>query len=215
MKIQFTPQPQRGIFDTSKKCFEFRHRPTGYDNPVQWEEPAMPGVRPSHPVSARGAVALEHKRSFPEKQHQETGIPPPHMCKAPVANEWGGWAESGAPGRRPLLGPWDSLEPEVEGAPSEFRFCDARTKRFPEMKYHDTLHLTRWHLDPYKDVDSPGGHKLHFNMPTDGIIAATPKDSAPLSARWPKAAPARLPAAGRPSGIQAGESGEAAPHTAR
>lgn len=200
-KLDFVPLPQRLPHDCLKKCFNFDDRPTGYEASLerQWEETPGPGMRPSHPVCAMGSVALEHRRAYPEQQNQATGIPHPALSKAPkCGSEWGGWGANGAPGRYPLQQPWCSIEPEHEGGESEYRFCDARTKRFPEMKGHNTLELTRWHLDT-QHVDYCASKQHHTNTATPAFLA---------TARGA----ARLPAAGRSSGLAAGGT---APHTAR
>eukprot|EP00933_Yihiella_yeosuensis_P032220 TRINITY_DN2580_c5_g1_i1.p1 TRINITY_DN2580_c5_g1~~TRINITY_DN2580_c5_g1_i1.p1 ORF type:complete len:313 (-),score=55.76 TRINITY_DN2580_c5_g1_i1:81-1019(-) len=164
--IEHIPRPDKVSVD-SKKCFDWIHRKTGYENPDQWEEPPVPGVRPSHPVSSNGVVALDRRKAFPEKQNEPTAIPPPKMCKAPFGAEWGGWGSHGAPGRRPLQGPWDSLQnddPTSTEEAGDYRFCDSRTKRCPEMKYQDTFHLTRWHLDAKNDIDPIGAKRIHVNI---------------------------------------------------
>ncbi|CAK9055946.1 Uncharacterized protein (Fragment), partial [Durusdinium trenchii] len=169
-RIDHIPMKQRALHDTSKRCFPWaRSQLTGYENPVQWEEEPIPGQRPSHPVSANGPVGVEHRRCFPEKQ-LPSGIPPPALCKPPFGSEWGGWALNGAPGRGPLQQPWDSLRGANEER--EERFCDARTKRFPEMKYEDTFHRTKWHLDAKDHVDPANAKRIHVNVPKVGL--ATP-----------------------------------------
>merc|ERR1712048_1475368 len=148
--IDFVPQPSKAPQGGSKRCYDWVYRPTGWENPVQYEEPPEPGKRPSHPVCSDGVVGLEHKKWFPEVLFAKTGIIPPGLCKAPHGS-WGGWGKGGTPGRRRQDGPWDSVQPKSgthDPAQTEFRFCDARTKAFPEMKYEDTWHLTRWHVDP-------------------------------------------------------------------
>lgn len=190
-QIDFVPLPQKHPQHSSKRSFAWSRFPTGYDNPVQWEDPPVPGVRPSHPVCANGVVALEQRRIFPAQQFQETGIPPPRLSKAPHnGSEWGGWGANGAPGRHPLIQPWDSLEPTNGGVQIEERFCDARTKRFPDMKFHNTFHLTQWHLDPQHHVDKCSSKKMHLNKATTSTANSAIGQS-------------RLPAAGRPSGIPA------------
>lgn len=188
-QISGEPAKQKNRFDTSKRCFEWTHRPTAFDNTDTWEEPVVPGVRPSHPVCIRGPVGVEHMRSFPEKQNQATGVPPPCLAKAPHGAEWGGWGASGAPGRAPMQSPWDSLEPkDPSKTEAEVRFCDARTRRFPHMKDTPTFVLTAWHLDARRDVDPASAKKIHVNVPTASTAAAARR-------------PVGLPAAGRAGGF--------------
>jgi len=173
--IVMHPTPNKGFLDGSKKCFEWTtNQPTGPDNPKTWEEPVEPGKRPSHPVCANGVVALEHKRDFPEIRARETADPGnPRTSKAPFGSEWGGWAASGAPGRKVQQAPWDSLEPSRKGQgvsdclgeETEYRFCDARTRPFPEMKNQPTAHLTRWHLDAKNDLEVYSAKRVHTNHP--------------------------------------------------
>jgi len=194
----------------SKRFFDWVHRPTGPDNPYQYEEPADPpaGVkRPEIGFAGYGA---------------ETGVFPPALCKAPLCrSEFGGWdRDSGAPGRRIQDGPWDSMQPpdgSSDCAEAVFLFSDARTKRFPEMKYQPTFHLTTWHLDAKKDVDPRYQPKVHLNDPI-----VTKAGANPPGAR-------KYPSAGRHSGIAAegaalsfydrvrddDEARGRAPHTAR
>lgn len=161
--IEFVPAPQKNILDSRRRCYDWIYRPgeTGYQNPMQYEEPPELGKRPSHPVPAIGLVELGHKRSFPEKQYTQTGLPPPRMNKAPNSAEWGGWAKGGAPGRKPQVKPWEVADDE--GADG-FRVCDARLKRYPEMK-HTTTDLLYWHWDPQHDVDPASQKRVHINDP--------------------------------------------------
>mmetsp|Transcript_100300 Transcript_100300/g.178326 ORF Transcript_100300/g.178326 Transcript_100300/m.178326 type:complete len:311 (-) Transcript_100300:42-974(-) len=168
--INFIPAVQRAWFDSKKRCFDYGHKPTGYENPDQWETIPTPGERPSHPVSAVGVVALDRKAAFPEKQNAPTGIIPA-LSKPPSGAEWGGWASDGAPGRAPMQQPWDSLQGPGEDPQS--RFCDARTKRFPEMTYNDTYHLTRWHLDAKTDIDPISLKRIGTGNPTKSFAAST------------------------------------------
>lgn len=188
--IALHPTPNKSPFEGTKRCFEWAtSQPTGPDNPKSWEEPVEPGKpvcgkRPSHPVCATGIVALEHKRDFPELRARPTADPGnPLMSKAPFGNGWGGWAASGAPGRKVLQGPWDSLEPSQKGhgvsnclagepkqsprqeEETEYRFCDARTRRFPELTAQPTFHLTRWHLDAKNDLEVYSAKRVHTNHP--------------------------------------------------
>jgi hypothetical protein len=153
----------------SKRCFPWTHRPTAWENPVTYEDPPNIGTRPSHPTCSNGVVAKEHKRYFPEKA-PATAIPPANMSKAPIGNEWGGWARNGAPGREVMDGPWQ-VEPRdrelAEGEEAEFRVSDARVKRFPEMKYNDTTWLTTWHTHSRDDVEPRRQTKYHLNVPIE------------------------------------------------
>lgn len=193
----FIPLPRRQLEHIAKRTFEHTHRPTGYENPDQWEEPPVPGVRPSHPVSATGVVALERRRIFPERQHRPTGIPPPELSEAPHGSEWGGWARDGAPGRRPLQTPWDSLRPRPGAAEdtAEYRFSDARARRYPDLMYRPTAHLTSWHTHPQQDIDPVKMARVHLNTPTADTATAA---AASETFRRNKAL---LPAAGKPSNL--------------
>lgn len=192
-KINMVPAKQRGIYDASKRCFSWaRSQPTGYENPVSFEEEPIPGMRPSHPVAANGPVGTEHRRSFPEKQHCPTAIPPPALCKPPSGNEWGGWAVGGAPGRGPMQQPWDSLL--GSGQDAEERFCDARTKRFPEMKYQDTSHHIRWHLDAKEHIDPINAKRIHRNAPT--VATASSPAGQRLAFQRASGRPSRMPVEG-------------------
>lgn len=195
-QVAHVPSSQKGPLDGSKRCFDWTQRPTGFENPEQWEEPPGTTMRPSHPVCQNGVVALDHRRGFAALQYQETGIPPPKMCKAPHGSEWGGWARNGAPGRQPLQGPWDSLEAKSGGVEAESRFCDARTRRFPEMKDSDTRHLTRWHFDAQRDVDPRSSKKQHLNSPA----IPGPGNGSSRTMLGVGMATVRHAAAGRPSG---------------
>jgi len=169
-RIDYMPEKQRAPHETTKRCFGWTHRPTGYENPDTYEEPVEPGVRPSHPVCAIGPVATDRKRAF-HAQIQSTGIPPPRMSKAPHGSDWGGWGVNGAPGRKPLQSPWDSLQKKDPSSDeADYRFCDARTRRYPEMKYQDTFHLTRWHWDAQHDIDPIGAKRIHLNTPTASTV---------------------------------------------
>lgn len=176
--VGYDPRPYVEPGGRGKRCYDWTHRPTGWENPDQWEEPPVPGQRPTHPVCAVGAVALEHKRSFPEKQLQETACPgQPRLSQAPFGSEWGGWARSGAPGRKPLLQPWDSLVPRgstaADATEAAYRFSDAKRKPFPDMQYRDTSHLTRWHLDAKADIDPIARKMVHVNTPRQAPTSAT------------------------------------------
>jgi len=161
------PLPQKHPQAGFKRQFAWSHKPTAWNNPVTWEDPPEPGKRPSHPVSSSGAVATDRKRVFPEKA-VPTGIPPPHMSKAPNGNAWGGWARCGAPGRAAMDGLWE-VEPHdshLEGAEeAEFRVSDARIKMQPGMKSQDTSWLTRWHWDARNDIDPPKQNKYRDGSP--------------------------------------------------
>eukprot|EP00931_Biecheleriopsis_adriatica_P061616 TRINITY_DN37052_c0_g1_i1.p1 TRINITY_DN37052_c0_g1~~TRINITY_DN37052_c0_g1_i1.p1 ORF type:complete len:315 (-),score=54.12 TRINITY_DN37052_c0_g1_i1:74-1018(-) len=187
--IDFVPAHQKGVYAGSKRCFDWvLNKPSGFHNPIQWEDEVGPGKRPSHPVSANGMVALDRKKIFPE---QPTGIPPKVLSKPPFGSEWGGWAQSGAPGRAPLMQPWDSLLPASgDNEVAENRFCDARLKRFPEMKYPDTTHLIQWHLDAQADIDPVMAKRVHLNQPT--ASSATSAAGQQI---------ARVPRAGKPSNM--------------
>jgi hypothetical protein len=193
-KIEHVPTQNKGPVEGSKRSFPWVvSTQTGYNNPVQYEDPPEQGKRPSHPVFADGVIAIEHKKCFPEHANAKTAIVPPVLCKAPK-DSWGGWSRGGCPGRRRQDGPWDSMQPKSgddDAQLAEFRFSDARTKRFPEMKYAPTFHLTRWHLDPEAHVDLRKQTRVHLNDPV------------------PTQAGAQLPeclydaAAGKPSGLPA------------
>jgi len=190
-RVDYIPLPQKDPRHGAKRCFDYVYKPTGLENTVQYEEPVEPGKRPSHPVCADGIVALEHKRGYPEIQNAKTSIPPPKLCKPPHGS-WGGWAGGGAPGRRRQDGPWDSVQPksgsdDIDQA--EFRFCDARTRRFPEMKYNSTFHITAWHLDPERDIDEQKHLKVHLN------------DAVPIKNGARRYGAEVQSAAGRPSGM--------------
>lgn len=153
-QVDEMPVPQKHPYEGSKRCFAWKHKPTAWDNPMVFEEPTEPGKRPTHPVCSYGPVSKDRMRAFPDKAYPATGIPPPKMNRQPVGNEWGGWAKGGAPGRKPADGPWQVVPRGAdENAEADFRVSDARVKRFPEMKYDDTLHLTAWHYDPKHDID--------------------------------------------------------------
>lgn len=145
----------------SKQCFPWAYRPTGYENPSSYEEPAAPGARPSHPVPAVGLVSLGHRRAFPERE-VKTSIPS-RRCKAPTGSEWGGWAKNGAPGRAPLDRPWE-VEPEGPGADG-LRVTDARIRQFPELRIPRTAHLTQWHTDPRAHIDPIKRSRVHHSEP--------------------------------------------------
>jgi len=175
--IDFIPIPQKNPLDSSKRCFDTGRHPTGYENPDTWEDPGGPGVRPSHPVSPVGVVALDHRRPFPEQQFRETDLA--RYSEAPVArSQWGGWARSGAPGRGPMRGPWDSLRPDPGSTEAKCRFSDACKKPFPDTSYEDTRHMTDWHWDT-----EPAPKKVPFdyqaNANTPGHVPHAGKPSLP------------------------------------
>lgn len=192
-QIPYIPVPKAGV--ESKKCFPWTHRPTGYNNPDQWEEPPVPGVRPTHPVSITGIVALEHKRNFPELQYGRTADPGnPRKSKAPpIKSEYGGWGpKTGAPGRQMHRGVWDSLKPDGlhSGVDVMERFGDATRKPFPEFSQADTRHLTRWHLGA-ADLDQAKQSRIRVNEPHptfNSLAASSPLDASQL----------------RPAGLKAG-----------
>merc|ERR1712146_599050 len=95
---------------------------------------------------------------------ETTGVPPKTWCKQPPAAQWGGWSDGGAPGRRRQDGPWDSMAPGADGKRAD-QFGDARTRRFPEIKYHDTSHLTKWHMHA-DALDLHYPKQIHMNRPT-------------------------------------------------
>jgi len=128
-KVEQELMPQKHCEAGSKRQFAWIHRPTAWENLVTYEEPPEPGVRPSHPVCAVGAVATERKRIYPDRE-KATGIPPPRTSKV-------------NPSPRDLK----------NDAEDEFRVSDARVKKFPEMRYHDTSWLTNWHWDKDVDID--------------------------------------------------------------
>lgn len=167
-RIDFVPAAQKGPLDGSKRCYDWIYRPgeTGYQNPMQYEEPPVLGKRPSHPVPAIGLVELGHKRSFPKQQYPETGLPPPRMNKAPNSAEWGGWAKGGAPGRKPQVKPWEVADDDPTA--DSFRVCDARLKRYPENT-HATTDLLTWHWDPKHDVDTALQKRVHLNQPLQPV----------------------------------------------
>eukprot|EP00928_Gymnodinium_smaydae_P027339 TRINITY_DN21177_c0_g4_i2.p1 TRINITY_DN21177_c0_g4~~TRINITY_DN21177_c0_g4_i2.p1 ORF type:complete len:175 (+),score=15.60 TRINITY_DN21177_c0_g4_i2:110-634(+) len=109
-RIDFVPKKQKSIWEGCKRSFEWTHHPTAWNNPLTYEDPPVPGRRPTHPVAPDGVAATEQKRTFPEISNVPTGIIPQSLCKAPQGCQWGGWGGSdGAPGRRKLDGPWDSM----------------------------------------------------------------------------------------------------------
>lgn len=150
------PEKQKHPAGGFKRQYAWIHKPTAWESLDTYEEPVQPGKRPTHPVCSAGPVSLERKRCYPEKA-TETGIPPPHMSKAPTGNTWGGWGRGGAPGRGIMRGPWQ-VEPKdrdlAPGEEAEFRVSDARVRMIPEMMHGDTKHLTTWHLE-LTDIDPP------------------------------------------------------------
>lgn len=174
----------KGPQDGAKRTFDFAYsRQTGHHNPMQYEDPAQPGVRPSHPVCAVGVVSQGHRRCYPDREYVETAIPPLKMGKAPHGASWGGWAKGGAPGRQPLVQPWEVAAESPKD--DTFRVSDARRMKYPEMGYNYTGHLTSWHTDPQKDAEPAFRKKVHHSQ------AMSSAGSQVL----------RQPMAGKPSGI--------------
>merc|ERR1711920_235173 len=83
----------------------------------------------------------------------------------------------------PIVTIWDSFEPKHENIEAESHPSGARAKELP-----DTFHHTRWHLDAQHDIDTYASKQQHLNTATR---------STSHTARGV----ARLPAAGRPSGM--------------
>jgi len=195
--IDFCPLPKRQPEEQSKQCFEHTYGPTGLNNTNQWESVPTPGERPSHPVCAAGVVALEKKRVYPEQQLKETTYPGrPRTSEAPnTIREWGGWGRGGAPGRKPMQQPWDSLAPSGPlpvGQEADFRLSDARKKSFAHRTHADTKHLTRWHLDARESASIT---QIHTNTPREvGVAGSSGAVGAAASA-------VLAPPAGRRSGI--------------
>jgi len=235
-QIDFKPSPLR---EGSKRCYDWTNGPSGYQNPIQWEDSpaAGPGAtgaaggssgsssaRPSHPVSSTGVVALEHKRAFPALQHRETANPgKPRLAQAPDGS-WGGWGRRGEPGRKLLVQPWDSLKPRNSESSNEvdYRMSDASRKPFPHLMYSDTRHLTRWHLDPKDDIDPITTKRVHVNTVLEARGAAgVPAIVMPKAAGQPSRAPVEGSALSWYDSIRAAElaggggRAGAAPHTAR
>lgn len=196
--FDFVPAAKKSLEDQGKRCYEWTNRPSGYENPEQWEAPSMPGQRPTHPVSSTGVVALGHRRPCPEVQHAETCSPgDPRRSRPPVNGaEFGGWAKSGAPGRGPFNGLWDSLEPNAAaaatGADVVVRLGDMRKKPFPDRDYTDAAHLTRWHLDPRADIDPVVRRQVILNVANEELSPGLVT---------PRAAMVRRPAAGMRTGL--------------
>lgn len=229
--LDFKPTP---LPESSKRCYAWTHRPHGYENPDQWEDPpalsatatggssgTAAAARPTHPVCSAGVVALEHKRAFPEIQRQETFDPGrPRLAQAPQGS-WGGWGRHGEPGRRVLVSPWDSLLPKNGGDEAECRFSDARKKAFPHLTYSDTTQLTRWHLNPRSDIDPVALKRVHVNMPLEARgagAAAAAEVVAPRAAGQPSNAPVEGSALAWYDAVRAADlaaAGRAQPHTAR
>lgn len=164
-QMDHLPNLQKGPMDGSKRCFPWSCRPTGYQNPVSYEDPPVPGVRPSHPVPAVGLVSLGHRRAFPEKE-VKTSIPP-RSSKAPTGSEWGGWAKNGAPGRAPLDRPWE-VETDAKN-PDGLRVTDARIRQFVEMKNPPTAHHTQWHTDARNHIDPVKQSRVHHSEPLSPV----------------------------------------------
>lgn len=168
----------------SLRCFNFAYPATAWDDPRQWP-------RQYEELAGPGEKGLKCTTQAP------TGVPPPKLCEAPKGMNWGGWARTGDPGRRRQDRPWDSIRPKGGGdAPeeAELRFCDARTKRFPEMTYNETMPLTRWHLDAQPP---PAGRRVHINNIINNAVmtqAAAKKGKGQVL----------MPAAGKMSGLMDG-----------
>mmetsp|Transcript_55304 Transcript_55304/g.124197 ORF Transcript_55304/g.124197 Transcript_55304/m.124197 type:complete len:261 (+) Transcript_55304:82-864(+) len=127
-----------------KRCFpEKLAQATGLDNPDTLEEIGM--KRPQH--AGQESVVGELCR----------GLPAP-----PNGAEWGGWGVKGAPGRKPMLQPWEV--PEREEAGDSLVFSDARRGKFQD-KYSKTASLVQWH--PHEPLKRRV-EKIHTNVPLDG-----------------------------------------------
>jgi len=178
--LDHLPKPQKN--ETSKRCYEWIHRPSGYENPVQYDEPCVPGVRPSHPISSGGVPETGHKR-IPDMQkaYPATGIPAPYLSE-PDAGKWGGWGPSGEPGRRRLDRPWEIKDKSYDGEGESCKLVvgDMSKKKFSDQRYQNTSALTSWHFDPENDMDKILIRKIHH-------CEATAPDG---SGRLPHVAPA-------------------------
>jgi len=150
--IDYVPSPQRPYFSDRKRCFDWTHRPTGYENPLQYDTLAENG----------------HKRAFPELHYPDTNVASPRFSKAPHGSDWGGWARTGEPGRQRLNQPWDSVRPSAPDMPPNMHFCDARRKKFSEMRYPETAEHTTWRAHPKDDVSHAPPTKIHLNQAMSG-----------------------------------------------
>jgi hypothetical protein len=161
-RIDWLPTPREK--PESKRCFEWTHRPTGYENPVQFEEPPEPGKRPTHPISPCGVPETGGRRC-PEysKVYPKTGIPAPALSKAPQDAGWGGWGPSGEPGRRRLDRPWEIADRNYDGPGEsvEMVIGDMSKKKFSDQRYQNTSALTMWHFDSKHDIDPIYQRRIH------------------------------------------------------
>eukprot|EP00927_Polykrikos_kofoidii_P029747 TRINITY_DN25668_c0_g1_i1.p1 TRINITY_DN25668_c0_g1~~TRINITY_DN25668_c0_g1_i1.p1 ORF type:complete len:326 (-),score=26.98 TRINITY_DN25668_c0_g1_i1:297-1274(-) len=194
--IDFIPTKGKHPEDGSKRCFDDAITLTGYENPIQYDAPTVPGLRPTHPVTANGVVSLDRRRIFPGIQNAPTGIPPQTLCKLPSGSQWGGWGRNGAPGRLTQFGPWDSMRPsegsdDVQTAQSIF--SDARKKSFPAHRDVPTFDLTTWHVDARNDVDRRRQLQIHLNE--------THCNRAQTATLSELASASSAPSAGKPSGL--------------
>lgn len=165
-----TRTPQKGTLDGAKRCFDWNHKPTGYDNPEQFEEPVSPGVRPSHPVGPVGLVSQGHRRCFPDRALGST-LPGATTKAAKNGAEWGGWAVGGAPGRAPMRQPWEVAA--VDGSCEDtFRVADARRRKRSDLKFPSTASHTMWHTHPHTDIDPLRQAQIHFCTPLPSTAAA-------------------------------------------
>lgn len=188
-QIDWLPEPRKTT--DSKRCFEWTHRPTGYENMDQYEDVPCPGVKPSHPVSPVGVVTLGGKRGFPDSSYPSTGLPPPFLPKAPDGAEWGGWGAKGEPGRKIHDRPW---EVSNEDGTDEARVIigDMRKKKFAQ-KHEDTSHLTNWHWDAQGDIPPVKQKQIHHN---EILTARRGSDHSKYDGL-------RMPLAGKPNGVTA------------
>lgn len=156
---------------------------------MQYEDPVMPGVRPSMPVSACSIVDQSRKRVFPERE-TSTGLPPPFLPKAPQGREWGGWGSHGEPGRGVLDRPW---EVQKEGDPdaADLRIGDMRKKKFSDQRFPLTPHLTTWHWDPMADIDPVKQKRVHHSSAISSAAHASMRVNMPMAGK-----PYNIPAEG-------------------
>jgi len=158
-------------------------RPTAFDNPVTYEGPLVPGERPPHPVCNDGVVALDRKRAFPELAYKATSLvmgkrPEEHNTYLNMSSGGGSWV------------PTEAQDVAGLGEMDCIRISDARRKKFPEMTYTDTLHLTTWHWGK-GDLD---------HLPQPKQVRVADPSTIPEAVKWsvPEAA---VPYAGKPQGV--------------
>mmetsp|Transcript_36553 Transcript_36553/g.66986 ORF Transcript_36553/g.66986 Transcript_36553/m.66986 type:complete len:271 (+) Transcript_36553:57-869(+) len=173
------PERTRSVFsvhNTSKRCFpEKLTQATAFNNPDTWEEMGL--KKPNH-AAQESTVG---KLCF--------GLPAP-----PNGAEWGGWGVKGAPGRKPMLQPWEVPE-RMEGGEDGLVFSDARRQKFEDRHSSHTASLVQWHPhEPHKIRTE----KIHINVPLDGHM---PEGRGAESVA--------LPTAGRPTKVGVfGEAGK-------